>query len=53
MAAVLSEREDTGHTEHFAPVRLRARAVPGTLLRARVTGADAAGLLADPVAEAA
>jgi len=43
--AVLSETGTNGHTEHFAPVRLVAPA--GTLLRARVTHADADGLLAE------
>jgi threonylcarbamoyladenosine tRNA methylthiotransferase MtaB len=44
-ASVLAERGGAGHTEHFAPVRIAAEA--GTLLRARITGADAAGLLAE------
>ncbi|HTR16303.1 MAG TPA: tRNA (N(6)-L-threonylcarbamoyladenosine(37)-C(2))-methylthiotransferase MtaB [Acetobacteraceae bacterium] len=42
---VLAETEETGHSEHFCPVRL-AGAAPGTLVRARVTSADAAGLSA-------
>ncbi len=46
--AVLFEREDRGHTAHFAPIRLAAgRAQPGTLRRLRVTAADADGLLAE------
>jgi threonylcarbamoyladenosine tRNA methylthiotransferase MtaB len=44
-ASVLAERGGAGHTEHFAPVRIAAAA--GTLLRARITGADASGLLAE------
>jgi threonylcarbamoyladenosine tRNA methylthiotransferase MtaB len=44
--AVLAERADTGHTEHFAPVRLTAPAEPGQVVAARVVGADDAGLLA-------
>jgi threonylcarbamoyladenosine tRNA methylthiotransferase MtaB len=44
-ADVLAERGGTGHTEHFAPVRIAAAA--GTLLRARITGADATGLWAE------
>jgi threonylcarbamoyladenosine tRNA methylthiotransferase MtaB len=44
--SVLAESDASGHTEHFAPVRIAA--LPGQLLRARVTGADAAGLLAEP-----
>jgi threonylcarbamoyladenosine tRNA methylthiotransferase MtaB len=46
--AVLLERPDAGHTEHFCPVRLAAPAgARGELVRARVTGADARGLLAE------
>ena len=37
----------TGHTEHFAPVRLAGAWPHASLVRARVTGADAAGLLAE------
>jgi threonylcarbamoyladenosine tRNA methylthiotransferase MtaB len=44
-ATVLAERGGAGHTEHFAPVRIAAAA--GTLIRVRITGADAAGLLAE------
>ena len=46
--AVLLEHPDRGHTEHFCPVRLAAPAgARGQVLRARVTGADASGLLAE------
>jgi len=46
--AVLFEREDRGHTAHFAPIRLAAgHAEPGSLRLLRVTGADANGLLAE------
>jgi threonylcarbamoyladenosine tRNA methylthiotransferase MtaB len=44
-AAVLAETDGAGHTEHFAPVRIAA--APGTLLRARIVGADMDGLLAE------
>jgi threonylcarbamoyladenosine tRNA methylthiotransferase MtaB len=44
--SVLAETDGTGHTEHFAPVRVAATA--GQMLRARVVGADAGGLLAEP-----
>jgi len=45
---VLLEAPDRGHTEHFAPLRLlRGTGAHGALLRARVTGADARGLLAE------
>jgi threonylcarbamoyladenosine tRNA methylthiotransferase MtaB len=43
-AAVLAETEAGGHTEHFAPVRVLG--VPGQVMRARITGADARGVLA-------
>jgi threonylcarbamoyladenosine tRNA methylthiotransferase MtaB len=46
-ASVLSELETTGHSEHFAPVRLSRPAVPGSLLAARITGFTDAGLLAE------
>jgi threonylcarbamoyladenosine tRNA methylthiotransferase MtaB len=45
--SVLSEAEDGGHSEHFAPVRLAAPVAGGTLLAARVTAASDAGLLAE------
>ena len=45
---VLFEREDRGHTPQFAPLRLLAgAATPGALQRVRVTGHEAAGLLAE------
>ena len=44
--SVLAETATTGHSEHFAPVRVAA--APGQVIRARVTGADAAGLIAEP-----
>ena len=44
-AAILAETEIRGHTEHFAPVRIAAR--PGEMLRGRITGADAHGLIAE------
>jgi threonylcarbamoyladenosine tRNA methylthiotransferase MtaB len=46
-AAVLTERPGTGHTEHFAPVRLAAETPAATLLRARILSATAAGVLAE------
>jgi threonylcarbamoyladenosine tRNA methylthiotransferase MtaB len=44
-AAILSETDQAGHTEHFAPVRVRGE--PGRLMRARITAADARGVLAE------
>jgi len=54
-ASLLIERDSAGHTEHFAPARLaRGAAAPGEIVAVRITGADAAGLLAEPaLAEAA
>jgi len=40
---VLVERNGTGHTPCYAPVRLEGR--PGTLIKARLTGLDAGHLL--------
>jgi threonylcarbamoyladenosine tRNA methylthiotransferase MtaB len=46
--AVLLERPDAGHTEHFCSIRLTQGSGPrGRVVRARVTGADARGLLAE------
>jgi threonylcarbamoyladenosine tRNA methylthiotransferase MtaB len=44
-ASVLAETDETGYTEHFAPVRIAASA--GTLLRARIVAAHDSGLLAE------
>ena len=44
--SVLAESDATGHSEHFAPVRIAA--APGRLLRARVVAANDDGLLAEP-----
>jgi threonylcarbamoyladenosine tRNA methylthiotransferase MtaB len=43
-AAILAETPAAGHTEHFAPVRVAG--VPGQVMRGRIIGADARGLLA-------
>jgi threonylcarbamoyladenosine tRNA methylthiotransferase MtaB len=45
--SVLTEADQTGHSEHFAPVRLAAHTSPGTLLTARVTGTTGRALLAE------
>jgi len=45
-AQVLTEKSGTGHTEHFAPVRMAAETPTATLLRARITGADATSVFA-------
>ena len=43
---VLAETNESGHTEHFAPVRLAAPATPGAVLGARVTAAEPGRVLA-------
>jgi threonylcarbamoyladenosine tRNA methylthiotransferase MtaB len=43
--SVLTETGDTGHTEHFAPVRLDASAEPARLVQGLVTRATAEGLM--------
>ncbi len=48
-ASVLTERADTGHTEHFVPVRLTEPAEPGRLLTARIADVAADGVVADVV----
>ncbi|WP_439515065.1 tRNA (N(6)-L-threonylcarbamoyladenosine(37)-C(2))-methylthiotransferase MtaB [Oceanibaculum nanhaiense] len=40
-AEVLMEKPGMGRTEHFAPVLLNTDVAPGTILRARITGAGA------------
>ena len=45
--ALLTESGDTGHSEHFAPVRLSAPVAPGHVLTARVTGSTGSVLLAE------
>ncbi len=46
IASVLTETDEGGHSEHFAPVRLAARA--GVVLPARIVGANDDCLLAEP-----
>ena len=45
--ALLTESGDTGHSEHFAPVRLASSAEPGQVMAARVTGSTGSLLLAE------
>ena len=45
--ALLTESGDTGHSEHFVPVRLAAPAPTGQVLAARVTGSTGSVLLAE------
>ena len=45
---LLTETDDTGHSEHFVTVRLTAPARPAHLLRARVIAANDDHVLAEP-----
>ena len=45
--SLLTEGDASGHSEHFAPVRLSAPAGPGRLMSVRVTGSAEDGLLAE------
>jgi threonylcarbamoyladenosine tRNA methylthiotransferase MtaB len=45
--SVLTETGDTGHTEHFVPVRLSAPAQPGRVVAARAVDAAGDALLAE------
>jgi threonylcarbamoyladenosine tRNA methylthiotransferase MtaB len=47
LISLLTETAATGHSEHFAPVRLTAPATAGRLIPARITGATIDGLLAE------
>jgi len=45
--SVLTERAGTGHSEHFAPVRLEGTVAAGQLVAACVRATDPAGLIAE------
>ena len=45
--SLLTETENTGHSEHFAPVRLAAPTRPGVVMQARVVGVTDEALLAE------
>jgi threonylcarbamoyladenosine tRNA methylthiotransferase MtaB len=47
VVSILTESGQTGHTEHFAPVRLLTETVPGTLFAGRVIGTADQALLAE------
>ncbi len=40
IVSLLTEADQSGHSEHFAPVRLASPSAPGRLLRALVTGSS-------------
>jgi threonylcarbamoyladenosine tRNA methylthiotransferase MtaB len=46
--SILTETTDTGHCEHFAPVRLTSPVAAGAIQRARAVGADGGTILAEP-----
>jgi threonylcarbamoyladenosine tRNA methylthiotransferase MtaB len=47
IVSLLTEADQLGHSEHFAPVRLARPAAPGRLMRAVVTGSTGEQLLAE------
>ncbi|MEA2745245.1 MAG: threonylcarbamoyladenosine tRNA methylthiotransferase MtaB [Acetobacteraceae bacterium] len=47
VVSLLTEAEQSGHSEHFAPVRLNRPARPGQLLQAKITGSTGDALLAE------
>jgi threonylcarbamoyladenosine tRNA methylthiotransferase MtaB len=47
IVSILTESKRSGHTEHFAPVRLISETTPGRVLSARVIGTSGEGLLAE------
>jgi threonylcarbamoyladenosine tRNA methylthiotransferase MtaB len=47
VVSILMENGQTGHTEHFAPVRLVSDAIPGRVLAGRVIGTSGDMLLAE------
>jgi threonylcarbamoyladenosine tRNA methylthiotransferase MtaB len=44
---VLTENDNSGHTEHYAPVRMLHPVAPGQIVRARVISAAVDHLLMD------
>lgn len=44
--SVLTETETSGHSEHFAPVRLAGQHAPGVVIKARIAGAENGSLFA-------
>ncbi len=47
IVSILAETGRTGHTEHFAPVRLVSEAVPGSLFKGRIIGTSGDALVAE------
>ncbi len=48
-ARMLSEAENRGYTDHYAPVHLETPITPGSVLPVKITGRTDAGLTAEPV----
>jgi threonylcarbamoyladenosine tRNA methylthiotransferase MtaB len=47
IVSILAETDRTGHTEHFAPVRLMSATTPGALISGRIIGSAGKVLLAE------
>ncbi len=47
LVSILTESGQSGHTEHFAPVRLAAETLPGRLIEGRIIGVAGDALLAE------
>jgi threonylcarbamoyladenosine tRNA methylthiotransferase MtaB len=47
--SVLTETDETGHSEHFAPVRFTAPVAAGRIQRARAIGVGDGAILAEPI----
>jgi threonylcarbamoyladenosine tRNA methylthiotransferase MtaB len=47
IVSILAETDRTGHTEHFAPVRLTSAITPGALISGRIIGSAGEVLLAE------
>ena len=47
IVSILTESGQTGHTEHFAPVRLVSATTPGRLFAGRIIGTEGDALLAE------
>jgi len=52
-ATVLVERDDSGYSEHFSPVRLTEPTPEGALVRVRIKGRDGDRLIGEPIRRAA
>jgi threonylcarbamoyladenosine tRNA methylthiotransferase MtaB len=52
-ATVLVERDDSGYSEQFAPVRLTEPTPEGSLVRVRISGREGLKLIGEPVRRAA